>query len=272
VRNKKILLLIITFILTAFSAEIIISANDTLQITDRTFENYSGDFIIKNHGVLIIENCTFKNNTLGSKTNDAIFSNDNIIAPIINYGKIFISNGKFINNYSWNTALTDDLKAQVAAGAIANFGELTLSNTEFENNTYQKGHFTILRNESVTQFSYIGNDSIYNEGNIIIQDIAESQDSILPVRIVFLENPVKNKAEIAINTETPISVSISITDYMSNTVFSTSSRISDSKIFTWNLLNPSGQRVSSGSYSLRVTAIDNNGKSVIKMLMLGVKE
>jgi hypothetical protein len=270
VQNKKILFLITTFILTAFSSEIIIPANDTLQITKQTFENYSGDFIVKNYGVLIIENCTFKNNTLGSKTNDAIFSDDKIIAPIINYGEIFIKDSKFINNYSWNTALTNDLKAQVAAGAIANFGELTLSNTKFENNSYQKGHFTILRNESVTQFPYIGSDSIYNFGNII--DIAESQDSILPVKIILLENPVKNKAEILINTETQISVSISITDYMSNTVFSKSSKINETKKFTWNLLNLSGQKVQSGSYYLRVTAIDNNGKAVVKTLMIGVQE
>jgi hypothetical protein len=59
---------------------------------------------------------------------------------------------------------------------------------------------------------------------------------------------------------------------MSNTVFSASSKINDTKLFTWNLLDPSGKRVSNGGYYLRVIAIDNNGKAIVKMLMLGVKE
>jgi len=89
---KRTLFLILVFGLTVFaeSAKEFLPS-DTLTLKNLTFEKYSGDYVIKNSGVLTLENCTFKNNELGSKNSNAIFSNDKIIAPVINYGKLTLN-------------------------------------------------------------------------------------------------------------------------------------------------------------------------------------
>jgi flagellar hook assembly protein FlgD len=252
--------------------------SDVLTLKDVTFEKYSGDYVIKNSGVLTLENCTFKNNELGSKNSNAIFSNDKIVAPVINYGKLTLKNCKFIGNYSWNTAISPDLKAQATAGAIANFGELNLSNVTFENNTYQKGHFTIIRDESIEQISFVGNDTIYNYGNLVIKNTANntntanSQNSALQLEIALVENPVKEKAEIVVSTNVSARIEIAITNVVGDAVFTLSvDGLNGVKKYSWNLKNKAGIKVPSGTYSLRVTASNNSGMAV-KTLAIGVKE
>lgn len=55
---------------------------DTLTIRNTIFEKNIEDYVIKNRGVLVLENCTFRSNELGSKNSKAIFSNEKIVAPI----------------------------------------------------------------------------------------------------------------------------------------------------------------------------------------------
>jgi hypothetical protein len=275
---KKVLFIVSMFCLTAFAdgaREILPSdTSDAPRITNRVFEGYGEDYVIKNRGVLILEDCTFKNNTLGSKDSEVIFSNDRIVAPIVNYGKLYLLNCKFEGNYSWNTALTDDMKAQTAAGAIVNFGELNMSNVSFENNLYQKGYFTIIRDENIEQFSYIGNDAVYNHGNIHIEDIATPQKSGFQLEVALVENPVMitDKADIVVKTSAPARIEIVISSVASNVVFSASDEnVNGTQKYVWNLKNKSGVRVSSGSYALKVVATNGSGV-VSKTLLIGVKE
>jgi len=267
------LFFILIFSVTIFATSVReILPFDTVTIKNITFEKYSEDYIIKNRGVLVLENCTFRNNELGSKDSKAIFSSDKIVAPVINYGKVSLINCKFINNYSWNTAVSDGLKAQAAAGAIANFGELNISNVTFENNAYQKGYFTIIRDENIEQFSYIGNDTIYNFGDISIQNIANTQNSGFQMSAALLENPVKEKAEIIVSTNMSARIEISIIDAVGKVVFTSSGdNTAGAKKYTWNLRNAAGVKVSSGTYHLKVVA--NNGfDAKFDILYIGVKE
>jgi hypothetical protein len=244
---------------------------DTLRISNTTFEKYKTDYILKNRGVLILENCIFKSSELGSKNSDAILSTERVVSPIINYGKLFLSNCKFIGNYSWNTALLDGFQAQAASGAIANFGELNMSNVVFENNAYQKGYFTIIRDANIEQFSYIGNDTIYNEGDIVVQEVADTVRPNLHLEVALLENPVRDKADIIVGTNTSARIEIIISDAVSKVVFTTSNeKTSGTNTYSWNLRNAAGVKVSSGGYSLKVIA-SNNRDTVIKTLMVGVK-
>lgn len=264
---------VILFSIAIIFAEVTISPTDTITIRNAIFENNFGDFIIKNSGTLTLENCTFKNNSLGSKNSDAIFSNDKIISPIINYGKLTLFNCRFENNYSWNTALTDSLKAQISAGAIANFGDLTLSKTEFSNNAYQKGYFTVIRDGFIEQFSYIGNDSIYNIGDVLVDNMLSFPKTVFEIELGVLENPVKSKAEILVKTDVLVSVEIAISDAIGGRVFLLSdNNVNGTKTFTWNLLNQAGKRVSSGTYLVRLVATDRIGNVSAKSFMLGVKD
>ena|GEM_PF-2910097 len=276
---KRTLFLILILGLTLFaeSAKEFLSS-DTLTLKDTVFEKYGGDYVIKNSGVLILENCTFKNNELGSKNSNAIFSNGKIIAPIINYGKLTLKNCKFIGNYSWNTAISADLKAQATAGAIVNFGELNLSNVTFENNTYQKGYFTIIRDESIEQILFVGNDTIYNCGNVVIQNTTNNtntvntQSSALQLEIALVENPVKDKAEIVVSANVSARIEIAVTNVVGDAVFTLSDDgVNGVKKYSWNLKNKAGVKVPSGTYSIRVAASNNSG-IVIKTLAIGVKE
>jgi hypothetical protein len=270
-RNTLILSLILTISVLANSPRDILPL-DTLRITNTTFEKYSTDYILRNRGVLILENCVFKNNELGSKNSDAIFSSERVVSPIINYGKLYLYNCKFIGNYSWNTALSESLQAQAASGAIANFGELNISNVVFEDNVYQNGYFTIIRDGNIEQFSYIGNDSIYNRGNIIVKDTVLHQNTGLHLDIALTENPVKEKAEIIVNTSASARVDITITDAVGKAVFTlTDEKAAGSKVYTWNLRNTGGVKVSSGAYHLRVVAGNVSG-AVFDALFIGVKE
>jgi len=267
------LLFVLIFSVTIFATSVReILPFDTLTIKNTTFEKYGEDYIIKNRGVLVLENCTFRNNELGSKDSKAIFSSDKIVAPVINYGKISLVNCKFINNYSWNTAVSDGLKAQAAAGAIANFGELNLSNVTFDSNRYQKGYFTIIRDENIEQFLYAGNDTIYNFGDISIQNTSNTQNSGFQLSAALIENPVKDKAEIIVSTSAAARVEIAITDAVGKAVFTISGENSaGAKKYTWNLRNAAGVRVSSGTYHLRVVASNVSG-SMFDILYIGVKE
>jgi hypothetical protein len=269
---RKILFLVSISIFTIHSSPQIFTVTDTVTLRSTIFENNTEDYVIKNYGVLLLESCTFRNNILGSKTSDAIYSSDNIVAPIINYGKLSLSNCEFIDNYSWNTALTADMEAQIAAGAIANFGELNMSGTTFKDNSYQKGYFTIIDNAYVNRFSYIGDDAIYNKG--AIETINSSETSDLDNDFLFdagvVENPVRNKAGIVVKTNARVSVEINISDALENSVFSLSDNINATKIFTWNLKNQSGKKVAPGTYLLRVVAFNDSGKAASKSIMLGV--
>jgi hypothetical protein len=269
---RKILFLVSISIFTIHSSPQIFTVTDTVTLRSTIFENNTDDYVIKNYGVLTIENCVFKNNTLGSKNSDAIFSNDKIAAPIINYGTLYVSDCRFSNNYSWNTALTDKFAAQASAGAIANFSELYLSNTTFENNTYQKGQFSVIRNESIEQFPYVGNDSVYNQGSVTVENILKNSAPAFQFNAGLIENPVRNKAEIVISSNTLITVNITISDPLGNAVYSMSDNVNGKKIITWNLKNTSGKKVSVGAYSLKIIAIDNSGAIVIKSSIIGVKE
>lgn len=271
---KKVLFFVIFFSLAVISQDRVIETSDTITIRNTIFEKYTDDFIIKNNGVLILENCIFRNNSLGSKTSRVIFSNDRIVAPIVNFGKLSLLNCKFENNYSWNTALTDDLKAQVSAGAIANFGELRISNTSFKDNTYQKGHFTIIRNTNIDKVSYAGNDSIYNNGNIRVENVSTTPtERGFLLKAELIENPVSSKAEILVETGVSVSVETVIFDAVGNRVFSISdNNVNGTKIFTWSLLNQAGKRVSSGAYQCRLAATDKAGSVTAKTFMLGVKD
>jgi hypothetical protein len=265
-------LLILSFL--TFAQGLITLPTDTILIKDKSYEDFTQDFIIKNHGVLVLENCTFRDNYLGSKTNEAIFQSDRIVAPVLNYGKLTLKSCNFINNYSWNTALNDDFAAQVSAGAIVNFGDLDLSNTVFENNSYQKGHFTLIYNTFIEQFSYIGNDSIYNAGTVLFQNVPKST---VPAENLYFEtglvkNIVKNKAEIFVKTNIVVSAKITISDKMGNLVFSTSDNVIGTKTFVWNLNNLSGKKVASATYYIIVTVTDNAGNISAKSISLGVKE
>lgn len=263
----KLLFFVCFLVNFAFANEIIVNSGETKTISNEVFENYSGDFVIKNNGVLILENCTFKENRLGSKENEALLSTEKIIAPIVNYGELSVSNCKFINNFSWNTALTSDFEAQAAAGAIVNFGELDLSdNNVFENNSYQKGHFAVIKNDYIDQFEYIGNDLIFNAGNVeIIRTVEENQQqqntSGLQVDIVMLNNLVSDKAEFLVKTNKSTNIKITVFSNMNEIVFSTQRQVQNNEIIVWNLRNLAGSNVASGVYFVKVEA-DNFAKSM----------
>jgi hypothetical protein len=260
---KKLLLLICCAAVLVSAQEITVNFGETVTIKDSVFENYSGDFVIKNNGVLILENCTFKNNVLGSKSNEAIFSNGKVIAPVVNLGKITVSNCKFINNFSWNTALTNDFKAQAAAGAIVNFGELELAeNNVFEKNSYQNGHFVVIRNDYIEQFAYIGSDMIFNAGDVEFLETDkennlpsyQQNETALQVEVALLKNPVKYKAEILVKTNKPTNVKVTIFNALGTVMFSSQRQIQSSEIVVWNLTDPSGKKVPSGAYLAKVEA------------------
>ncbi|MDR1761107.1 MAG: T9SS type A sorting domain-containing protein [Bacteroidales bacterium] len=264
---KKLLLFVCFLVSFAFANEIFVNSGETKTINGVFFENYSGDFVIKNNGILILENCTFKNNRLGSKENEALLSSEKVIAPVINYGELSVSNCKFIDNFSWNTALTNDFEAQASAGAIVNFGELDLSdNNIFKNNSYQKGHFAVIKNDYINQFEYIGNDLIYNAGNVeIIRTVEENQQpqnaSGLQVDVVMLNNLVSDKAEFLVKTNKSAEIKITILNNVSNLVFSTQRQVQNNEIIVWNLKNQAGNNVASGVYFVKVET-DNFVKSM----------
>jgi len=265
---NKCMLFIFCAAFFIFAEEIIVNFGETKTITNRNFENYSGDFVIKNNGVLILENCTFKNNVLGSKTKEAILSSEKIVAPIVNFGKLSLVNCKFINNYSWNTALSNNFEAKASAGAIANFGELELAdNNIFENNWYQKGNFTIIRDNNIEQFEYIGDDKIYNLGEIEFVKAEQQQNNIdLQIEVALIENVVSNKAQFLVKTNKPTSIKITISDAI-GVVFSIQQQVQNSQVIEWNLTNSAGTKVASGTYSARIEA-DN----FVKVLSVGVKK
>jgi hypothetical protein len=270
---KKFLLFISFTAISVFAQEIIVYSGETKIIENKVFENYSGDFVIKNYGVLVIKNCTFKNNALGSKNNQAIFPSEKTVATVINYGDLSVVNCKFINNFSWNTALTSIFVPQAAAGAIANFAETDLSNNTFENNSYQKGQFTIIRNQAIQQISYIGNDTIFNLGNIrnLESENAENIETDLKLDVVLMQNPVKDKARILVKTNKTINVKIVISDAANNMVLSVQRQIQNDQVIEWNLTNNAGNKVASGAYAARVE-IGVNGKTLLnKAFMIGVK-
>jgi hypothetical protein len=268
---KKLLLLVcLAFFVSA--EEIIVNLGETRTISDLVFEKDStSDFVIKNYGFLILENCTFRDNSLGSKQNEAILSSEKIIAPIVNYGDLSVSNCKFINNFSWNTALTNKFEAQAAAGAIVNFGNLNLSdNNTFEGNSYQEGRFVVIKNDYINQFEYIGNDMIFNAGNIEILRTVENKeqrnDPDLQIDVVLFENIVKDKAEFLVRTNKSAPIRITILSNLSEVVFSTEKQVQNEQIIVWNLTNQAGNKVAAGNYIVKV---ETNG--FIKHMILGVQ-
>jgi len=269
---KKFFLFICCVATLVSAREIIVNHGETKTIRSGVFENYSGDFVIKNYGILIIENSTFRNNALGSKDSIAIFSNGRIVAPIVNFGTLSVSNSRFTNNYSWNTALNDDFEAQAAAGAIVNFGELDLAdNNVFESNSYQKGQFVVIRNNYIDQFAYLGNDLIFNAGNIeFLKTTGNNQpqnQSDWQIEAVLLKNPVKDKAEILVMTNKPVTVNITILNALGSSVFSLQRQIQNSQVIEWNLTNLAGNKVTPGTYSVRIEA-----NHFAKVMQLGVKQ
>ena len=269
---KKSLLLVCFAAFSIFAEEIIVNQGETRTISNRVFEDYSGDFVIKNYGTLILENCTFENNELGSKDNEAIFSSGRIAAPVVNFGDLSVSNSRFINNFSWNTALSDDFEAQAAAGAIANFGELELAdNNVFENNSYQKGHFVVIRNTYIDQFAYLGNDEVFNAGNIEFTKTNQSltHDEIdWQIQAALIKNPVRDNAEILIATNKPVNVKITILNALGNVMFSSQRHVQNpQEIIEWNLIDLTGKKVPSGAYSVRVEA-----NHFVRVMQLGVQK
>jgi hypothetical protein len=241
----------------ALPNEIIIQEGEARILRNMVFEGFSGDFVIKNYGTLIVENCTFRNNILGSTGDSAQIGVEKVVAPIINHGKLTIINSVFGNNYSRNTALTDNFVAQPAAGAVVNFGELTMvDNNTFQNNLHQQGHFVVIRNEGVQRIAYLGNDTIFNLGTVenIAQNAAQNNVVNTLFEAAIMENPVSNIARILVNTTTPTNVNIAILNHTGSVVFSTNAQVQNSRIFEWDLRNSAGQRVPPETYLVRIQA------------------
>ena len=264
---KKMLFFVCFMAVLVSAREIIVNHGETKIIRDGVFQGFTGNFVIKNYGVLIVENSVFRNNVLGSKDSVAIFSDGRIVAPIINFGELIVSNSRFINNYSWNTALSDNFEAQAAAGAIANFGELDLAdNNTFQDNLYQRGQFVVIRNNRIDQFTYIGNDTIFNAGNIEFTKTNPTPDeSGLGFRAILMNNPVRDRAEILVTVNRPTTVNITILSAV-GVVTSFQRQVNQgSQVIEWNLTNSAGNIVAPGSYSVRVEAGE-----FIRIMQLGV--
>ena len=274
---KKLTLLICLAVFSAFAqTQIIVLAGQTKILRNQTFENFSGDFVIKNHGTLIIENSTFRNNALGGTNKDDNFVEEKrIVAPIINLGTLSISNSRFENNFSRNSSITENLSAQISAGVVANFGDLTLyDDNTFTNNLFQRGFFTVLRNTSVQRIDYIGNDTVFNVGNVKLKQTEQAENTQrfvntdLEVETAIAQNPVpvNENARVFVRTNRQANVRVTIFDALNNVVFSTQRQVEGVFIFEWNLTNQSGQRVSGSAFSVRVEA-----ENFIENLQLGVR-
>lgn len=267
---RKCLLFISCAVIFIFAENLVVNSGETKSINGIIFEDYSGDFVIKNNGILVLENCTFKNNILGSKNSDAIFSAEKPVAPIVNYGNLSLVNCKFINNYSWNTALNNNFEAQAASGAIINFGELELAdNNTFENNWYQKGNFTVLRNDYVEQFDYIGNDTIFNFGTIEFVEIEtpQSQTTDLQIEVALLNNLVSDKAEFFVKVNKETVIKITVFDAVNDVMFSVQKQIQNEQIIEWNLTNLVGTKVAPAIYSAKIET-----ENFVKIMQVGVKK